>query len=105
MRWEKSGVARRAVFCKGFVPFVVEQEEGKCALYRFCNGFCTPKAPEVDAALFFIYKHFGAVATAAGPTPARLGPDAGPAWSRRETLHLCSGSAICVKNESFIREW
>ncbi len=58
----------------------------------FYNGFRTPKVPEVEVgAVLFFCKHFDTVATAAGPAP-----------SRRRTLHPCSGSAICVKNKSFI---
>ena len=50
----------------------------RCAV--FYHGFCTPKAPEVDAILFFtsILNHLPL-------PPARLAPDAGPTPSRRET--------------------
>ena len=52
---------------------MVEQEEGKCTLYCFYNGFCTPKAPEVDAVLFFtsILKR---LPLPPAPTWTRLGP-------------------------------
>ena len=43
----------------------------------FCNGFCTPKAPEVDAILFFT----SALNRLPLP-PARLGPAAGPPPAR-----------------------
>ena len=112
VRCKKSGSARRTVFCNGFAPFIVDQKEGKrtlyCFLQWFLSTFCPPKAPKMDAVLFFatalnrLPLPPARLASDLRPACVRLVSDLRPTLGRRKTLHPCGGSAVCVESESFI---